>query len=322
MIEFVLYSSNANLFSIVILVLEFSTGGLHPTYDIFTLNFVDYIHGITWPHFIDMTLYIAFIIIFFNRMLTFLYFDGLAYITYFLKFIDMLILGLSLTAVGVFIKRTLIIDNLLYEFSQGSNKFLNFYPAAVSDATLKYVVASLFLIVSLKLIQRLSYHRIMSKYSLCISLSLSLLFHLCIMLLLWIFLFAMIARLLFGSALHQFSTFFVSFETVLNMFIRSNHDRCENDSGYRLIGSIMSTSVLEIGIILFLKIFISCGFFCALSMFRAILINVYATDTKQHKDEQVQYEVLPVISNQLAKVKNVLKSKVSKFRSCMKKYLL
>ncbi|XP_014681569.1 PREDICTED: polycystic kidney disease 2-like 2 protein [Priapulus caudatus] len=168
LVELTVYNANVNLFSIVLLMVEFgSEGAVTPYHQIFTVDLIKYVGGAPeWFPIACESLFIVFVLIFVWR-------EGVAIVgagprAYFgeaWNCAEFAIVSLCVVAAALFVKRSLAVSDVLEENREnGEQRFVSFYAAAFWDFLLGNVLATLVVLVLLKLWKMLSFNKNMSMF--------------------------------------------------------------------------------------------------------------------------------------------------------------
>lgn len=293
-LEFTLYNSNSHMFSVVIMVVEFTPmGRLYSKYDITTLDMIRYWQSIEWSFVTTQFIYVAIMIVFIFRVLRNAYLHRLAYFTYFRECFELSVVILSITSMVLFIRKTVVISRLLDYELMGKNgsisqlhgkgdvgtllnkggipeliystdsAFINFYEVAVWDTTLRYLLAIQVFLITLKIVEFMSFTKLLGKYFYTIKTALPVMFNYLIIVFFSFVLFTHVGILMFGTQIDEFKNVPSALFTIVNMLVR--------------IGDFQ-TIIYATGSIhgpLFFGLFTFFALIYVLSIFRSVLMQGY-----------------------------------------------
>lgn len=299
-LEFTLFNPNVNLFSIVMILFEFTNiGQVFPFYQIFTSKLYHYSNG--FEKFVSAC---EIFFLLFNVTFTYIEFKRLrkygkrVYFRDFWNCVEILQICLSYTVIGLFFQRMVSINNVIDEYNQSNNsKFVNFYTVIYWDFILVCSIAFLVLIVILKFFKLLKFNKKM--YILNDTLRYaeknlkSFMFLLCLLVLA----FSHFGLLMFGSYMGDYSTLYNSFITLFN-FAMGESDYEGIIEANRVIGPVFYFSFIFGVVFTFMTIFIA-------------IINFAIGESKQ--DQKRLKNDLEVVDYIYEKLSLIISSYANKF---------
>ncbi|KAM6440101.1 polycystin-2 isoform 2-T2 [Liasis olivaceus] len=275
-IDFSVYNANINLFCIVRLLVEFPpTGGLVTSWQFQPVKLIHYIS--TFDFFLAACeiVFCLFIIYYIVEEILEIHIHRLFYFRSLWNCLDVLIITLSLAAIGLNIYQMSTVDRLLKELLEDQNSFPNFEPLAYWQTQFNSVAAVTMFFVWIKLFKFISFNRTMNQLSTTMSRCAKDVLGFAIMFFIIFLAYAQLAYLVFGTQVNDFSTFqdsvFTQFRILLGDF-----DFTEVEEANRILGPVYFTS------------FVFFMFFILLNMFLAIINDTYSevkTDMIQQKSE-------------------------------------
>ncbi|KAK3597481.1 hypothetical protein CHS0354_041902 [Potamilus streckersoni] len=206
-VEFTLYNPNVNMFSVVILLFEFTNvGRVFPFHKVFTTKLYHYTNG--FEVFVAVC-EVAFLI--FTIGLTIVESKRLRqlgrkkYLDDIWNVVQILQITLSYSIIGVFFQRMVIIKFIMNEFTTSrGKKFINFYSAVTWDIILGYMSAFLVLIMIIKVLKLLRFSKRFFMLIDTLSVARTQLLHFGIVLLVLFLSFGLFAVLAFGKEENEF----------------------------------------------------------------------------------------------------------------------
>ena len=160
-LEFTLFNANVQLFTVVELLFEYSnTGFVFPYHLIYTANFYHYQNEFeTFVALVEILFVIYLFIFTYAEIKKCCRMNCLEYFSDSWTFVELIILLLAYTTIGLFINRLLVCNHVMDIFEDDDfDKFANFHTAAFYDALLRYVMATLILLVILKFFKLLRFN--------------------------------------------------------------------------------------------------------------------------------------------------------------------
>ena len=281
-VEFTLYNPNANLFSLVIIVFEFTnTGGVFPDYEISTTKLGGYSSSLVLYDVLFLCFNIFFAYTEVKRL------KKLGRKEYFQdkwSYMEIVQLALSCTVIVLFFQQLVFVSSVTKEYRESKGQiFVSFYTVIASDFILGYVMAFHTAVVTIKSLKLLQFNKktfmiadtfTFAKYNL---LNFSIMFAICIAA------FSHFSTLVFGPLLQKYQSFGKSIISTVN-FALGAFDLVPVHEANRILGPI------------YLVVFILCFLWCLLTVFISIL-NFAISDSKaMAKVRQNKFELIDYIS--------------------------
>ncbi|XP_075565619.1 polycystin-2 [Pelecanus crispus] len=275
-IDFSVYNANINLFCVVRLLVEFpATGGLVTSWQFQPVRLIHYIS--TFDFFLaacEMA-FCLFVLYYMVEEIIEIHIHRLHYFRSLWNCLDILIIVLSVVAIGISIYRTSTVDMLLKKLLEDQNSFPNFEPLAYWQMQFNNIAAVTVFFVWIKLFKFVNFNRTMSQLSTTMSRCVKDVIGFAIMFFIIFLAYAQLAYLVFGTQIDDFSTFqdciFTQFRIILGDF-----NFTEVEEANRILGPIYFTT------------FVFFMFFILLNMFLAIINDTYSevkSDMAQQKAE-------------------------------------
>ncbi|XP_041370031.1 polycystic kidney disease protein 1-like 2 [Gigantopelta aegis] len=217
-VEFTLFNPNVQLFTVVVLMFEYSnTGFVFPYHLIYTANFYHYQNEFETFVAVVEILFVIYLFIFtYAEVKKFLKMRCLDYFNEPWTFVELTILCLTYSIIALFVNRLLVCNNLMETFSDSFEKFANFHTAAFYDSLLRYVMATLILLVILKFFKLLRFNVRLSMLAQTLHSARGSLIAYSFVLFGFAMAFAIFAVLVFGTTLEGYRNFP---RTVITMFL-------------------------------------------------------------------------------------------------------
>ncbi|XP_043827948.1 polycystin-2 isoform X2 [Dromiciops gliroides] len=274
-IDFSVYNANINLFCVVRLLVEFpATGGVITSWQFQPVKLIHYIS--TFDYFLatcEIT-FCFFILYYIVEEVLEIRIHKLHYFRSFWNCLDIMIIALSIVAIGIDIYRKSNVEVLL-TYLEDQNTFPNLEPLAYWQIQFNNVTAVMVFFVWIKLFKFINFNRTMSQLSTTMSRCAKDLVGFAIMFFIIFLAYAQLAYLVFGTQVDDFSTFqeciFTQFRIILGDF-----NFTELEEANRILGPIYFTT------------FVFFTFFILLNMFLAIINDTYSevkSDMAQQKTE-------------------------------------
>uniref|UniRef100_A0A8C3FBT0 Polycystin 2, transient receptor potential cation channel n=1 Tax=Chrysemys picta bellii TaxID=8478 RepID=A0A8C3FBT0_CHRPI len=303
-IDFSVYNANINLFCIVRLLVEFpATGGLITSWQFQPVKLIHYIS--TFDFFLAACeiAFCLFTLYYIVEEILEIRIHKLHYFRSLWNCLDILIIVLSVAAIGINMYRRSTVDMLLKKQLEDQNAFPNFEPLAYWQIQFNNVAAVTVFFVWIKLFKFVSFNRTMNQLSTTMSRCAKDVIGFAIMFFIIFLAYAQLAYLVFGTQVDDFSTFqecvFTQFRIILGDF-----NFTEIEEANRILGPIYFTT------------FVFFMFFILLNMFLAIINDTYSevkSDMAQQKVEMELSDLIKKVKNQtnllLNKAKNPMGSK-------------
>ncbi|XP_073897887.1 polycystin-2 isoform X3 [Castor canadensis] len=274
-IDFSVYNANINLFCVVRLLVEFpATGGVVPSWQFQPVKLIRYVT--TFDFFLAACeiIFCFFILYYLVEEILEIRIHRLYYFRSFWNCLDVVIIVLSVVAIGINIYQTSNVEELLH-FLEDENTFPNFEHVAYWQLQFNNIAAVIVFLVWIKLFKFISFNRTMSQLSTTMSRCAKDLFGFTIMFFIIFLAYAQLAYLIFGTQVDDFSTFQ---ECIVTQFriILGDINFAELEDANRVLGPLYFTT------------FVFFMFFILLNMFLAIINDTYSevkSDLAQQKAE-------------------------------------
>ena len=293
LVEFTLYNPNADLFSVVVIIFEFSNvGGVFPNHHIFTTKLYHYSTNLG-PYVVVCEI----LFLLFNIAFTFIEirrFKKLGRKEYFedtWSFAEIIQLAVSYTVVGLFFQRLVSASCILDQYRDSNGqKFISFYTAVFWDEILRFVQAFQVAFVTLKSLKLLQFNKKTVMITDTFTFSKHYLLGFMFMLTLFMVAFGHFTTLVFGTVLSENKTFGDSLITLFNFALDSSD----------LLGLYEVSRIL--GPIYFV-IFIVFTQWCILTILVAILNFGISQSKAKAKSRRSRFELVNYI---VRKAKTIL----------------
>jgi len=259
MLEFTLYNPNADLFSPMVLLFEFtSNGGIIPSHQFESTGLFHY--STDFAKFV-LTCEILFLI--FNC--TFLYFEWgkckvlgrREYFKDFWSYVEILQLGLAFSVVGLFFQRLVWVNSALNDYrASDSNTFISFTTALFWNSMLNYVMAFLAGLVTLKSIKLLRFNKRTFMIGDTLSLSKGMILSFIVMAVVFGVAYANFGMLVFGRSQEDYRNMFTSLMTVFN-FALGVSDLPGLQATNRTLGPIFFVTFVFVVQFIFMTVFVA-----------------------------------------------------------------
>ncbi|XP_053260076.1 polycystin-2 isoform X2 [Podarcis raffonei] len=275
-LDFSVYNANINLFCIIRLLVEFPpTGGLLTSWQFQPVKLIHYIS--TFDFFLAACeiVFCLFILYYVVEEILEIHIHRLFYFRSLWNCLDVLIIVLSVAAIGINIYRTSTVDRLLKELLENQNNFPNFEPLAYWQTQFNNIAAVTMFFVWIKLFKFISFNRTMNQLSTTMSRCAKDVLGFAIMFFIIFIAYAQLAYLVFGAQVDDFSTFQDSVFTQFHILL-GDFDFTEIEEANRVLGPVYFTT------------FVFFMFFILLNMFLAIINDTYSevkSDMAQQKSE-------------------------------------
>uniref|UniRef100_A0A672UCG0 Polycystin-2 n=1 Tax=Strigops habroptila TaxID=2489341 RepID=A0A672UCG0_STRHB len=275
-IDFSVYNANINLFCIVRLLVEFpATGGLVTSWQFQPVRLIQYVSTFDFFMAACEMAFCLFVLYYMVEEILEIHIHRLHYFRSLWNCLDILIIVLSVAAIGISIYRTSTVDMLLKKLLEDQNSFPNFEPLAYWQMQFNNITAVTVFFVWIKLFKFVNFNRAMSQLSTTMSRCVKDVVGFAIMFFIIFLAYAQLAYLVFGTQIDDFSTFqdciFTQFRIILGDF-----NFTEVEEANRILGPIYFTT------------FVFFMFFILLNMFLAIINDTYSevkSDMAQQKAE-------------------------------------
>uniref|UniRef100_A0A7N5JGZ7 Polycystin-2 n=1 Tax=Ailuropoda melanoleuca TaxID=9646 RepID=A0A7N5JGZ7_AILME len=240
-IDFSVYNANINLFCVIRLLVEFpATGGVIPSWQFQPVKLIRSVT--TFDFFLAACeiIFCFFILYYVVEEILEIRIHKLHYFRSFWNCLDVVIIVLSVVAVGINIYRTSNVEVLL-QFLEDQNTFPNFEHLAYWQIQFNNIAAVIVFFVWIKLFKFINFNRTMSQLSTTMSRCAKDLFGFAIMFFIIFLAYAQLAYLVFGTQVDDFSTFqeciFTQFRIILG-----DINFAEIEEANRVLGPIYFTT--------------------------------------------------------------------------------
>ncbi|XP_043917296.1 polycystin-2 isoform X2 [Protopterus annectens] len=275
-IDFSVYNANINLFCIVRLVAEFpATGGVITSWQFQTVKLIRYLSVVDYFLAACEITFCLFLLYYIIEEALEIYIQRLNYFQSLWNCLDILIILLSVIAVGINLYRTSIVDSSLVPLLEKQDSFPNFEPLAYWQIQFNNMAAAIVFFAWIKLFKFVNINKTMSQLSTTMSRCAKDIIGFAIMFFIIFLAYAQLAYLVFGTQVDDFSTFpdciFTQFRIILGDF-----DFSAIEEANRVLGPLYFTT------------FVFLMFFILLNMFLAIINDTYTevkVDMTQQKSE-------------------------------------
>ncbi|XP_059707462.1 polycystin-2-like protein 1 [Haemorhous mexicanus] len=282
-IDFSVYNANINLFCVLRLVVEFpATGGAIPSWQIRTVKLIRYVS--TWDFFIVACeiVFCVFIFYYVVEEALELRIHKFQYFTSIWNILDVVVILLSIVAIGFHIFRTTEVNRLLGELLEHPNTYADFEFLAFWQTQYNNMNAVNLFFAWIKIFKYISFNKTMTQLSSTLARCAKDILGFAIMFFIVFFAYAQLGYLLFGTQVENFSTFvkciFTQFRIILGDF-----DYNSIDNANRVLGP------------LYFVTYVFFVFFVLLNMFLAIINDTYSEvkeELSSQKDELQLSDIL------------------------------
>ncbi|XP_032168929.1 polycystic kidney disease 2-like 1 protein isoform X1 [Mustela erminea] len=263
-IDFSVYNANINLFCVLRLVVEFpATGGAIPSWQIRTVKLIRYVS--TWDFFIIgcEVIFCIFIFYYVVEEILELHIHRLRYLSSIWNILDLVVILLSIVAVGFHIFRTLEVNRLMGKLLQQPNMYADFEFLAFWQTQYNNMNAVNLFFAWIKIFKYISFNKTMTQLSSTLARCAKDILGFAVMFFIVFFAYAQLGYLLFGTQVENFSTFikciFTQFRIILGDF-----DYNAIDNANRILGPAYFVT------------YVFFVFFVLLNMFLAIINDTYS----------------------------------------------
>ncbi|XP_074195299.1 polycystin-2-like protein 1 isoform X2 [Rhinolophus sinicus] len=263
-IDFSVYNANINLFCVLRLVVEFpATGGAIPSWQIRTVKLIRYVSN--WDFFIVgcEIIFCIFIFYYVVEEILELHIHRLRYLSSIWNILDLVVILLSIVAVGFHIFRTLEVNRLMGKLLQQPNMYADFEFLAFWQTQYNNMNAVNLFFAWIKIFKYISFNKTMTQLSSTLARCAKDILGFAVMFFIVFFAYAQLGYLLFGTQVENFSTFikciFTQFRIILGDF-----DYNAIDNANRILGPAYFVT------------YVFFVFFVLLNMFLAIINDTYS----------------------------------------------
>ncbi|XP_064609577.1 polycystin family receptor for egg jelly-like [Liolophura sinensis] len=308
-IEFTVCNPSQNLFSVVMLSLEFiGTGEILPFHQILTTKLYHYgtdfemFVAVCEVLFVFQTTSLCYIEIKRRRKL-----GSSQYFKDPWSYAELLTIFLCLVAIGMYVQRIVFVGRAVTDMREGQGqRFVNFYTAGLWDFILGYVFAALVFLVIIKIFKLVRFNRKLTLFSLTLRLSAKPLASFVLMNFLYFMPFVHLGWLVFGPSLESYKNTISTGLTLFNFAL--------GECDYLSLSSVSS----YVAPVYFL-VFVFAVMFCLMNMLITMLMRAFKQGRLQIENEKNDYEVVDYMLQQFALAiglhKKKKKSKAKKKKS-------
>ncbi|XP_012873128.1 PREDICTED: polycystic kidney disease 2-like 1 protein [Dipodomys ordii] len=282
-IDFSVYNANINLFCVLRLVVEFpATGGAIPSWQIRTVKLIRYVSN--WDFFIIgcEIIFCIFIFYYVVEEVLEIHMHRLGYLSSIWNILDLVVILLSMLAVGFHIFRTLEVNRLMGKLLEQPNTYADFEFLAFWQTQYNNMNAVNLFFAWIKIFKYISFNKTMTQLSSTLARCAKDILGFAIMFFIVFFAYAQLGYLLFGTQVENFSTFtkciFTQFRIILGDF-----DYNAINNANRILGPVYFVT------------YVFFVFFVLLNMFLAIINDTYSEVKEElagQKDELQLYDLL------------------------------
>ncbi|XP_069913500.1 polycystin-2-like protein 1 isoform X1 [Oryctolagus cuniculus] len=263
-IDFSVYNANINLFCVLRLVVEFpATGGAIPSWQIRTVKLIRYVSNWDFVVVGCEVVFCIFIIYYVVEEILELHIHRLRYLHSIWNVLDLLVILLSIMAVGFHVFRTLEVNRLMGKLLQQPNTYADFEFLAFWQTQYNNMNAVNLFFAWIKVFKYISFNKTMTQLSSTLARCAKDILGFAVMFFIVFFAYAQLGYLLFGTQVENFSTFikciFTQFRIILGDF-----DYNAIDNANRILGPVYFVT------------YVFFVFFVLLNMFLAIINDTYS----------------------------------------------
>ncbi|XP_055976824.1 polycystin-2-like protein 1 [Sorex fumeus] len=263
-IDFSVYNANMNLFCVLRLVVEFpATGGAIPSWQVRTVKLIHYVSS--WDFFIVgcEIIFCIFIFYYVVEEILELHIHRLRYLNSIWNILDLVVILLSIVAVGFHIFRTLEVNRLMGTLLHQPDTYADFEFLAFWQTQYNNMNAVNLFFSWIKIFKYISFNKTMTQLSSTLARCAKDILGFAVMFFIVFFAYAQLGYLLFGTQVENFSTFvkciFTQFRIILGDF---DYDAIDNAN--RILGPVYFVT------------YVFFVFFVLLNMFLAIINDTYS----------------------------------------------
>ncbi|NWZ95201.1 PK2L1 protein, partial [Nesospiza acunhae] len=305
-IDFSVYNANINLFCVLRLVVEFpATGGAIPSWQIRTVKLIRYVS--TWDFFVVACeiVFCVFIFYYVVEEALELHIHKFQYFTSIWNILDVVVILLSIVAIGFHIFRTTEVNRLLGELLEHPNTYADFEFLAFWQTQYNNMNAVNLFFAWIKIFKYISFNKTMTQLSSTLARCAKDILGFAIMFFIVFFAYAQLGYLLFGTQVENFSTFvkciFTQFRIILGDF-----DYNSIDSANRVLGP------------LYFVTYVFFVFFVLLNMFLAIINDTYSEVKEELSSQKDELQLSDILKQSYMRTLTRLKLKKERISDVQK----
>ncbi|KAM3834677.1 polycystin-2-like protein 1 [Vipera latastei] len=281
--DFSVYNANINLFCVLRLVVEFpATGGAIPSWQIRTVKLLRYVS--TWDFFIVSCeiVFCIFIFYYIVEEILELHIHRLQYFTSIWNILDIVVILLSVLAIGFHIFRTIEVNRLMGQLLRNPSVYADFEFLAFWQTQYNNMNAVNLFFAWIKIFKYISFNKTMTQLSSTLARCAKDILGFAIMFFIVFFAYAQLGYLLFGTQVENFSTFvkciFTQFRIILGDF-----DYNAIDNANRILGPIYFVT------------YVFFVFFVLLNMFLAIINDTYSEVKEELSNQKNELQLSDIL---------------------------
>ncbi|XP_060096937.1 polycystin-2-like protein 1 [Heteronotia binoei] len=305
-IDFSVYNANINLFCVLRLVVEFpATGGAIPSWQIRTVKLLRYVS--TWDFFIVACeiIFCVFIFYYVIEEILELHIHKLRYFTSIWNILDIVVILLSIVAIGFHIFRTMEVNRLMGQLLKNPSIYADFEFLAFWQTQYNNMNAVNLFFAWIKIFKYISFNKTMTQLSSTLARCAKDILGFAIMFFIVFFAYAQLGYLLFGTQVENFSTFvkciFTQFRIILGDF-----DYNAIDNANRILGPIYFVT------------YVFFVFFVLLNMFLAIINDTYSEVKEELSNQKNELQLSDILKQGYNKTLMRLKLKKDRISDVQK----
>lgn len=294
-LEFTLYNPNADLFSVVIIMFEFSTNGaVLPSHYVFSTKLYHYSSDFEKLVIVCELLFLAFNIAFaYIERRKYKVLGKQEYFKDVWSYVEILQILLSYSAIGLFFQRMVSVNSIMSTFRDSrNNMFVSFYTAISWDMMLSYIMGFLIAVATLKAIKLLKFNRRAYMVGDTLSHAKGLILSFIFMALMFAMAFGHFTVMAFGNWMFDYKDLLSSLMTIFN-FSLGVSDLPGLQETNRVLGPI------------YFVLFVVVMQFCFLTVFVAILNFGISESKAKYLQRKNKFELLHYVKTKVFTVLNI-----------------
>ncbi|GMT25065.1 hypothetical protein PFISCL1PPCAC_16362, partial [Pristionchus fissidentatus] len=262
-VDFAVYNGNLNLFCIIKLMFELpATGGVIPKASFSTMRFIRYVSTFDYVVLVCEGIFCAFTLFFIVEELIDFCKTRLSYFKEFWNIVDLVVIGLSLTCIGLSIRRTLLARTRINKLLDGGLLSSPMDDVVNAEDNYNNIAAILLFFAWVKVFKYISFNKTMNQLSATLSRSAKDIGGFAVMFFVFFFAYAQFGYLVFGTQIKDYSTFYDAVFALLRTIL-GDFDFHALERANRVLGPI------------FFITYVFFVFFVLLNMFLAIINDTY-----------------------------------------------